>query len=308
MSQAAVKLSGIRKFYGSTRALDDFQVSVPAGVVCGLVGPNGAGKTTALGVMAGLVRADAGAIDLLGDGPFQARRHGGRITTLPQDCLLNAHAPVDTLLTYYGRLQGLSRQKAAQETDRVLDLVSLTDRRRARIGQLSHGMRRRVALAQALLGTPELVLLDEPTSGLDPHLVVQMRNVFLQQAKKSTVIISSHILGELGAMCDHVVIMEAGRCVRNGALDEVAGKGTLARIQLDKPPALDTLRSAAPALSLRWEGSTLSVQAPQDWSPQQINAALLPVLLDAGIGIIDVQIGQSLEETYLASRKNGDRH
>jgi len=305
VSQAAVKLSGIRKFYGSTRALDDLHVSVPAGVVCGLVGPNGAGKTTALGVMAGLIRADAGTIDLLGDGPFQARRHGGRITTLPQDCLLNAHAPVDTLLTYYGRLQGLSRHEAAKETDRVLDLVSLTDRRRARIGQLSHGMRRRVALAQALLGTPELVLLDEPTSGLDPHLVVQMRNVFLQQAKKSTVIISSHILGELGAMCDHIVIMEAGRCVRSGALDEVAGAGTLARLQLDRPPPLDTLKSAAPALSLHWDGSTLSVQAPRSWSPAQINAALLPVLLDAKIGIIDVQIGQSLEETYMASRLTG---
>jgi len=303
MKKAAVQLSGIRKFYGSTRALDGLDVSIPSGAVCGLVGPNGAGKTTALGVIAGLIRADAGTIDLLGDGPFRAERHAGRITTLPQDCLLNAHAPVEALLTYYGRLQGLAGAEATRETDRVLDLVGLADRRRARIGQLSHGMRRRVAIGQALLGTPELVLLDEPTSGLDPHLVVRMREAFLQQAKTSTVVISSHVLSELEATCDHVVIMEAGRCVRSGALKEVTGEGMLARIQLDAEPPLDTLRSAAPELSLQWNSGTLSVQAPENWSPQQINAALLPVLLEAKVGIIDVQIGQSLEESYMASRE-----
>ena len=135
MSTAAVKLSGVCKLYGSIRALDGLDVTVPTGAVCGLVGPNGAGKTTALGVMAGLIRANAGSIDLLGDGPFKASRHAGRVTTLPQDCLLNAHAPVAALLRYYGRLQGLTRSAATREADRVLEVVDLTDRRNARIGQ-----------------------------------------------------------------------------------------------------------------------------------------------------------------------------
>jgi len=302
MSVTGLTLCGVRKAYGSVHALDGLDVSVPMGAVCGLVGPNGAGKTTALGVVAGLIRADSGTIDLLGDGPFRAARHAGRITVLPQDCSLNMHAPVATLLRYYGRLQGLAGPDAAKETDRVLDLVGLAERRDACIGQLSHGMRRRVALGQALLGSPELVLLDEPTSGLDPHLVVQMREVFKQQGKKSTMVISSHVLSELEALCDYVVFMEAGQCVRVGPLADVAGEGTLARIQLDGKPPLSRLKAAVSELSLQWDGKTLSVQAPQGWSPQRINAALLPALLDAKLGIIDIQIGKSLEETYMASR------
>ena len=203
--------------------------------------------------------------------------------------------------------RGLTRTESAKEADRVLDVVALADRRDARIGQLSHGMRQRVAVAQALIGTPELVLLDEPTNGLDPHLVVHMREAFLQQAKKSTMIISSHILSELEAVCDHVVFMEAGHCVRGGALAEVASVGTLARIHVAGKPPLDDLQTAAPDLSLQWNGTALVVQAPQGWSPQRINAVLLPVLLKAGIGVIDIQIGQSLEEAYMATRNGAEK-
>jgi len=168
----ALSLRGVDKAYGKTTALRGLDLDVPAGALVGLIGPNGAGKTTAFGIVGGTVRPDAGRIDVLGAGPFDPAQHAGRVGLLPQDSELNPHTPVRDLLRFFGRLQGLGRRQAEVEADRVPTLVELRERAGSKIRQLSHGMRRRVAVAQALLGSPELVLLDEPTSGLDPDLVV----------------------------------------------------------------------------------------------------------------------------------------
>src|SRR5690606_2211243 len=150
------------------KALDGLSFRVPRGVIAGLVGPNGAGKTTCFAAAAGYVRVDRGSVDLLGGGPFDAARHSGRLGVLPQDAELPLqHAPRE-LLEHLGRLQGIPAPAARAEADRLIAIVRLSDRARHRIVSLSHGMRRRVAVATALIGNPELVLLDEPTSGLDP--------------------------------------------------------------------------------------------------------------------------------------------
>lgn len=303
MTTPALQLRGVRKRYGRAVALDGLDVVVPPGVICGLIGPNGAGKTTAFGIVGGLIRADAGEVDVLGQGTLDPYRLPGKVTLLPQDCELNPSTPVRTLLTYYGRLQGLTAKTARVAADRVLDEVALADRATSKIKQLSHGMRRRVALAQALVGEPELVLLDEPTSGLDPELVVRMRDLFALQRGKRTLVISSHNLAELEAVCDHVVFMERGRCVNAGSLAAVTNRGLLLNYELQQPIALDSVQAACEDFSFSWDGSTLLVQASAGWDAPGINAKVVPLLLAADARLLEIRQGRSLEDAYLAGRK-----
>jgi len=309
---SALVMRAVRKRYGRVRALDGLDLAIPRGSVCGLVGPNGAGKTTAFGIVGGFIRADGGEIDLLGAGPFEARTHSGRLTLLPQDAELNPHVPVRMLLVHYARLQGQTRAVAQRDADRVLDLVRLRDRAGMRVRHLSHGMRRRVAIAQALLGDPELVLLDEPTSGLDPHLVVEMRELFAEQRAKRTLVVSSHILGDLEVACDHVVFMEDGRAVRSGAMSEVTGRGDFVRIVLESDPhaAAEALRGAldGDGLVIEVEGEALVVRANGSAPAAagdgiaDLNARVLRALLDSGARIAEVRRGHSLEAAYMRDR------
>jgi ABC-2 type transport system ATP-binding protein len=302
VSRFALRLRGVSKRYGKTRALDGLDLDVPKGALLGLVGPNGAGKTTAFGVVAGTIRADGGTIDVLGEGPFDPARTAGRLTMLPQDCELNPHSSARQLLTFYARLQGMSAKRAAMDASRVLDVVRLSDRAQSRVGQLSHGMRRRLAVAQALLGEPELVLLDEPTGGLDPHLVVQMREVLLAERGKRTLIVSSHILADLEATCDHVAFMEAGRCVKSGAVHEVMQRGALLRVRSADPIDDEIVRGLLSGHDARIEGDALAIRLKPDADPAAAVAQIVPALIAGGVRVVDVRLGESLEAAYMASR------
>ena len=172
---ASLVCQGVVKRYGRTCALDGMDLVVPKGSIFGLVGSNGAGKTTLMSVAAGLVRPCDGLVNVLGDGPFNPERHRGRLSLLPQDSHLPFYARISDLLSYYARLQGLTGSAVETAVKDVLEQVHLGDRARAKIRALSHGMLRRVAVAQALLGNPELIFLDEPMSGLDPAEVLNLR-------------------------------------------------------------------------------------------------------------------------------------
>jgi ABC-2 type transport system ATP-binding protein len=300
---AALSLRGVVKRYRRTVALDGLDLEVPAGSITGLIGPNGAGKTTTFGVVGGLVRPDAGAVDLLGQGPFDPAKHAGRVALLPQDCELNPYTPVEDLIAYFARLQGLGRAEAQGATAAVLEEVDLLERRRSRVGELSHGMRRRVAIAQALVGRPELVLLDEPQSGLDPDLVVRIRAVLRRRAGRVTLLVSSHQLAELEAVCDHVVFLERGRCVRAGPLAELTERQGLVRVEVTGAIDLSALRARLPGLQLELHGALLSAQGPGGLPPEEINRRLLPALIEAGVGVLGVQVGRGLEEAWMRDRQ-----
>ena len=304
MSAPALRITSLTKRYGKVAALDDLSFEVPRGALCGLVGPNGAGKTTTFGIVGGYVKATSGAVDVLGEGPLDPRRHAGRVTLLPQDAELSPFTTVRETLRYYGQLQGLGRRAAALEADRVLDAVDLLDRAGSRVRQLSHGMRRRVQVAQAFLGSPELVLLDEPMGGLDPHLVVRMRSFFQGQRGQRTLVISSHVLHELEAICDHVVFLERGRCLREGPLDEITGRGKVLRVRLDGAAAgaAEALNLRLPSIRFAAEGPTLVVEGPAEWSVPELNRAVLEALFALDQPVLSVAQGRSLEETWMAGR------
>jgi ABC-2 type transport system ATP-binding protein len=299
---AALVLQGVNKAFGKVQALDRLDLSVPRGATMGLVGPNGAGKTTTFGVVGGLVRPDSGAVDILGQGPFHPGRHRGRVMVLPQDSELNPHTPVRTLLINLARLQGMGRRPAGVAADQVLDEVELTDRAGARIGELSHGMRRRVAVAQALLGTPELVLLDEPTSGLDPALVVRMREVVRRRRGGITMVISSHVLSELEAVCDHVAFLEAGHCVRQGHLDEVTGRRDRVRIRVEGVVEMSLLDNVLAGVKARAEDGVLVLTVPPGETIAAFNRRILPPLLAAGVPVLEVTRGERLEAAWMEGR------
>jgi ABC-type multidrug transport system ATPase subunit len=301
----ALRLRGVRKAYGRRVALDGLDLTVPAGALCGLIGPNGAGKTTAFGIIGGVVRPDAGEVDLLGEGPFTPVRHRGRVTLLPQDAALPAAVPLRSMMRFYAQLQGMTAGAATRAADAVLDEVGLADRAGSRVDQLSHGMKRRAAVAQALLGAPALVLLDEPTAGLDPDLVVRMRNLLRSRRGSTTLVVSSHVLLELEAICDHVVFLESGRCVREGPLAEIAGAARVLRVVFSAPVAPEAAARAFPGRAASGEGTCWSVPLhPGESAPAGLRS-VLEAAWAIGLEPTEVRSGEGLEAAWLAGRISG---
>jgi len=298
-----VQLVDVVKRYGKLVALDGLSLAVPKGSACAVIGPNGSGKTTMFSVIAGLLATNSGRVELFGEGPFDARRHAGRVGLMPQDAAPSPHATLRQSLCYFAELRGLDRAAARREAEHWLARVRLETRADSRPGELSHGMRRRFSVAQAFLGDPELVLLDEPTGGLDPELVAEMRQLFLERRGKATLLISSHILSELEDVCDYAVFIEQGRLVRQGEMRALLQSDSLIRLKLSRKPDFAGLRERAGALALEWSEPTLDVRVRGDQPIDSANAKLLRELLDQGVGIIELSTGQSLEQSYLASRK-----
>lgn len=299
----ALRFSGVVKQYGRFRALDGLDLAVPRGAVFGLVGSNGAGKTTALAAAAGLLEIHGGRIDVLGDGPFDPGSRAGQVSLLPQDALFPGHARVRELLTFYGALQGLPPERLPFMVDRVLGWVNLTDRATAKTRTLSHGMRRRLAIAQAFLGEPKLVLLDEPLNGLDPREVVNIRALIRRRRGAATIAISSHLLTEIEAVCDHVVIIEEGRAVRQGRLEEFVGRrGRVDYVLRQGELPMNALKAGLPEVSFAWDEKHGVLNAQFSASahrPEDVNAAVLRMLLEAGVEILEVRRGSNLEQAYL---------
>jgi ABC-2 type transport system ATP-binding protein len=302
----ALRFSQVRKRFGAIEALRGLDLEVPRGSLFGLIGPNGAGKTTAFSIACGFLNPDAGEVSILGTGPFHAHRLKGRMTALPQDAFLGPETRCIEHLDYYGRLQGMSAVEARRQGERLLDEVGLGDRRRAKARTLSHGMLRRLTVAQALLGEPELVLLDEPTSGLDPRHAHELRELLRRTRRDGrTLIISSHNLPELEALCDHVAFIDHGVLKAAGATDAVTGKGQEVEIELSaaSEAVLAAVRAALPGDAITWdEGRHLLrivFQPREGRAVEDVIGASLRALLDAGARIAGVRRGTSLETKFL---------
>lgn len=305
----ALRFDGVVKTYGRRRALDGLSLRLPTGVIAGLVGSNGAGKTTLMGVAAGLLSVRSGAVDVLGEGPFDPARHAGRVALLPQDSELPRDAPPGALLTFYAELQGLDRRAARRQAAELLERVHLSDRARSPCRTLSHGMRRRVMLAQCFLGAPELVLLDEPLNGLDPRETAAMREFLRGQRGRRTLLISSHNLHEIEAVCDYVIFIEQGRLVRADTLEAVTGRAEEIIYLLAEGAAPDVaalraaLTEAAIAIEFDAFRRALSCRYRADrHDAAAVNAAVAPRLLAMGCPLLEIHRGERLETRYLTPR------
>ncbi|MCG9739179.1 ABC transporter ATP-binding protein [Shewanella insulae] len=204
-----ITCKALSKQFGSKRALNDVNLELSAGEPIALVGPNGAGKTTLFSLLCGYIRPTEGAVKILGHAPGSPALLG-KVSALPQDARLDPNLIIATQLELFAQLQGFSAVAARQECQRVLALVGLPEVAPQKPSSLSHGMSKRVSIAQALIGSPELVLLDEPTAGLDPANAKAIRELVRGQVGKTTFVISSHYLAELEKLCDKVLYLDKG--------------------------------------------------------------------------------------------------
>lgn len=215
----------VTKLFGAHKALDNVSFEVTSGAPVALVGPNGAGKTTLFSILCGYLNPTSGSATIFGQTPGSAAQFG-RLSALPQDALLDPRFSIGHQLRFYGRLQGMSKRQQQSETERCLELVGLVDCMNQRPGELSHGMRKRITIAQALLGSPELVMLDEATAGLDPKNARQIRDLVAELSAEITFILSSHDLHELERLCDSVLFLEHGK-LEHQPLSHSASEDTL---------------------------------------------------------------------------------
>jgi len=216
---------GLRRTYGVVVALDDLSFKVPAGVVVGFLGPNGAGKTTTMRAIFGLTELDAGSVRWNGAPIGQAERR--RFGYMPEERGLYPAMRVGEQIEYLGRLHGLNAADATAATTTWLERLELSDRRDSKVETLSHGNQQRVQLAAALVHQPELLVLDEPLSGLDPTGIDVIGNVLLDRARAGCcVLFSSHQLDQVEDLCEQVNIIDHGRLVASGTVDELETSGT----------------------------------------------------------------------------------
>lgn len=228
--------SHLTKYYGSFLAVDDLSFTIPDGHVYGFLGPNGAGKSTTMNIMTGCLSPTEGKVmidghDILAE-PEAAKRCMGY---LPEQPPLYLNETPWEYLTFVGEAKGLRGKELREEIDSAVQSAGIENVRDRLIGTLSKGYRQRVGIAQALLGDPKVVILDEPTVGLDPLQIIEIRDLIRQLGEKHTVILSSHILSEVQAICDKVLIISHGKLVAYDDTEKLVdnGKTTLESVFLE---------------------------------------------------------------------------
>jgi ABC-2 type transport system ATP-binding protein len=244
LSSVPVAIEGLVKEYGDGyRAVDDVSFRVEQGQVVGLLGPNGAGKTTTLRVLMGLIRPTSGTVHVFGELVEAGAPVLSRIGAFIEGPGLLPHLSGRDNLGLFWAATGRPTEDAEFET--ALEIAGLGESVDRRVKTFSHGMRQRLALAQAMLGLPEVLVLDEPTNGLDPLQIAEMREVLRRYAATGrTVVISSHLLAEVEETCSHVVLMHKGRLVAVGSVTEIAGAGRMQLAVKDPQQAVAILAAA----------------------------------------------------------------
>jgi ABC-type multidrug transport system ATPase subunit len=303
MATYDITLSQVKKRFGHVEALRGVDLRVPRGSVFALIGPNGAGKTTLFGVCCGFLQADSGSTEILG-GIADPSRLKGRLAALPQDAFLGREITVREHLFFLARLQGLDDATAGREVDRVLELVDLGDLGERRAGSLSHGQSKRVGVAQAFLGHPELILLDEPTAGLDPRHAHDLRDAIRRQGGQRTLVVSSHNLQELEAICDEAAFIEKGLTLESGQVASLTARDAEVQILLAPgPEPVEAVRREVEGVQADFltDRRILRVRfAPrQDRVAEDVIGEVLRVLLAQGARISQLSRGRSLEQRYL---------
>lgn len=315
MSTEVVAIQGITKAFGPIQALDDVTFNVPAHAIFGLLGPNGAGKTTLFSIVADFLKADKGTVEVLGHDTRHISGLQGRLTILPQDAQFQRNVPILEQLAFFRLLAGRTKPEAHNEVMHCLKLVGLESVAKRRVSSLSHGMIKRLGIAQAFLGHPEVILLDEPTAGLDPANARQIRDLIKALQEKATIMVSSHNLAEVQELCDHVAIMDHGKIVLTGTVDEITRANREVFLGLSKPLAANELArlQAVPGIKLLREQPqpAASLQRPthdylvvMDLSEDHLDQddvirSLLEQTLDMGHTPRKLTEGRSLETQFL---------
>lgn len=220
-----IKIDNLSKFYGNHAAIESISLKIEKGEIVGLLGPNGAGKSTTMNIITGYISATEGSVlidgfDILKN-PVQAKKRIGYLPEIPH---LYMDMTVEEYLNFVSKLKKVEKNNIKEHIDVILESIKLSDVRKRLIKNLSKGYKQRVGLAQAIVGNPEVLILDEPTVGLDPKQIIEIRDLISKLGKEHTIILSSHILSEVSAICDRVIIINKGSIVAEGTPEDLSHK------------------------------------------------------------------------------------
>ena len=310
-----IEVRNLTKKYGDHFAVQDISFSLEKGKIYGLLGPNGAGKSTTMNIMTGYIAATSGEVIIEGHDIFkeaeEAKKHIGY---LPEISPLYMDMTVWEYLFTVADLKGVPRSERKSMITDAMEKVMITNMKDRLIKNLSKGYKQRVGIAQTLIGNPDIIILDEPTVGLDPKQIIEIRTLIKQLGEDHTVLISSHILSEIGAVCDHVVIINKGHLVVSDSTENLeklfkgqdilclSAQGELEKIQniLREFPALSiaNMKEAEEAETYRFQ---LKVQDQADYRKQ-----LFFRFAEAGIPLLEIsRAGMSLEDIFLEITEEG---
>ncbi|MCL1806369.1 MAG: ABC transporter ATP-binding protein [Oscillospiraceae bacterium] len=310
-----IEVSNLSKSYGKSRGIEDLTFSIPEGQIVGFLGPNGAGKTTTMNIITGYLSAGGGTAKIAGidvlENPLEAKRHIGY---LPEQPPLYPQMTVEEYLDFVYELKGVKSPDQQKHIDKLCKTAGLTDVYKRVIAHLSKGYRQRVGLAQALIGDPDVLILDEPTVGLDPRQIVEIRNVIKEMGKSRTIILSTHILPEVSAVCERVLVIANGRIVADDKPENlsaaVAGeRNLLVRVAGAKDNIQQLLRSLDGVKSAQCLGEmeTGSFDFLVESKPNiDIRKPLFSALAKAGTPILMLRPQDaSLEDIFLKLTEEG---
>lgn len=292
----SIEVSHLQKLYGQQKAVNDISFSVQKGEIVGFLGPNGAGKSTTMKIITGYLQPDGGEVKVCGTdvlaNPMETKK---KIGYLPESNPLYYDMYVREYLDFVADVHHIPGKKEAIE--RAIEQVGLTRESSKKIGQLSKGYKQRVGLAAALLHDPEVLILDEPTTGLDPNQIIEIREVIRELGKNKTVLFSTHILQEVEAICNRVVIINKGVIVADDALASLVQQQSTNELVLElKDPASEDIFAALGAVT-RINDRTWKFLTED---PDTLKRKLLELALSRNLNIVSLQTASrgNLEEVF----------
>ena len=294
----SIEVKKLLKQFGTQKAVNEISFSIEQGEIVGFLGPNGAGKSTTMKMITGYLAPDAGEIfvngtDVVKD-PLAAKK---KIGYLPESNALYYDLYVREYLGFIAEVHGISNKKTRVEE--VISLTGLSQESKKQIGQLSKGYKQRTGLAAALLHQPEVLILDEPTSGLDPNQIIEIRNVIKDQGKNKLVLFSSHILQEVEAICDRVIIINKGKIVADDQLVNLqrTSDSNIVKVSFQEPLEPEWLRRIPSVRQVtKIDLYTWSLETNE---PEQVHKQLFEMALQHNLNIVSLQSeNQSLEEVF----------
>jgi ABC-2 type transport system ATP-binding protein len=308
----SIEVKNLLKVYGEQKAVNNISFKVDKGEIVGFLGPNGAGKSTTMKIITGYLQQDGGEAFVsnvsVTKEPFTIKK---KIGYLPEANALYYDMYVKEYLGFIAEVHKIENKKAKIES--VIKLTGLTVESKKKIGQLSKGYKQRVGLAAALIHDPEVLILDEPTSGLDPNQIVEIREVIRQQGKNKTVLFSSHILQEVEAICDRVIIIHKGEIVANDKLSNLQKRNVDKHIvvvsfkePIDKT-LLDRINNGDSIEQLQTTNSNSDSYRIQTSNPESVRKQILEISLQNNLNIVSLQSeNQSLEEVFRSLTQKGE--
>jgi len=294
----SIEVTGLLKMYGQQKAVNNISFNIHKGEIVGFLGPNGAGKSTTMKIVTGYLLPDAGNAKVCGidvsENPIEAKN---KIGYLPEANPLYYDMYVKEYLLFVAGVYAVANKKAA--VNRTVEMVGLTPEFKKKIGQLSKGYKQRVGLAASLIHDPEVLILDEPTSGLDPNQIIEIRNVIKEQGKNKTVLFSTHILQEVQAICDRVIIINKGELVADDTLNNLQknNKSNIVRVSFKESLETEWLQRLPAVTTASKENNNTWQLLTSD--PADARKQLLELALSENLNIVSLQTeGNNLEEIF----------